>query len=118
MTKPAVAWIACALFISAPALAATISPSEADAHIGQIAIIEGIVSEVHFDRRSGTTFIDLGGHYPANTFSGVIFARSRAAFPDVPTLEGRTVDISGKIDRSRGKPEIILTSPGQLKPTD
>ncbi|MGB7099745.1 MAG: hypothetical protein WBD95_13400 [Xanthobacteraceae bacterium] len=100
----------------APALAETIQPTDAQAHVGQTATIEGTVSEVHFANRSETTFIDFVGNYPNNAFTAVIFKEDAAKFPSVEGLTGKTVDVTGSIDLYKGKPEIILRSADQLKP--
>ena len=42
-----------------PVLAETIAPSEAQAHVGQTATVEGIVSEVHHATSGRATFIDM-----------------------------------------------------------
>jgi DNA/RNA endonuclease YhcR with UshA esterase domain len=91
----------------------TIAASAAASHIGQSITIEGIVSEVHVADRA--TFIDIGGRYPDEEFTGVIFPESYSAFPDVAELEGKTVDISGTVQLYRGKPEIILRSADQVR---
>lgn len=107
----------CILTLGAtPALAETIQPTDAQAHVGQTATIEGTVSEVHFANRSETTFIDFGGTYPDNAFTAVILKEDAAKFPSVEGLTGKTVDVTGSIDLYKGKPEIILRSADQLKP--
>jgi DNA/RNA endonuclease YhcR with UshA esterase domain len=98
-----------------PAVAATITPPEAKAHVGEIVTVEGIVSEVHHAASGKVTFIDMGGRYPNNAFAAVIFADDASKFPIVDSLEGKTVDISGSIRLYKGKPEIILNDPTQLK---
>jgi RecJ-like exonuclease len=100
--------------IASPALAETIAPADAGAHVGQIVTVEGAVSEV-FTARSHTTFIDMGGRYPNNTFYAVIFSGDARAFPNVQALSGKTVDITGQIRLYKGKPEIILKSADQVK---
>lgn len=102
------------LLAARPAEAAVISPLNAAAHVGETVTVEGTASEVFTDKRSGTTFIDLGGRYPGNAFSGVIFSSYAGSFPDVHHLEGKTVGITGKIQLYKGKPEIILRSRSQL----
>ena len=49
------------------------------------------MSEVHTARSGKETFIDMGGQYPNQTFTAVIFAPSMAAVGDV---SGKTVDIT------------------------
>ena len=107
----------CVLALGAtPALAETVQPTDARAHVGQTTTIEGTVSEVHFSTRSETTFIDFGGTYPNNVFTAVIFKEDAAKFPGVEGLTGKMVDVTGPIDLYKGKPEIILRSADQLKP--
>ena len=66
-------------------------------------------------RRSGVTFLDLGGRYPNEAFMAVIFSGDAGKFPNVHALEGKTVDITGPVRLYKGKPEIILRDAGQLK---
>jgi hypothetical protein len=104
-----------AAFLAVPALAAAIPASRASAHVGQTITVEGVVSEVHTARSGKETFIDIGGTYPNQTFSAVIFAPSMSAVGDVSGLAGKAVDISGTIQMYGGKPEVIITSRGQIK---
>jgi DNA/RNA endonuclease YhcR with UshA esterase domain len=100
---------------AAPALAETIGPAEARVHVSQIVTVEGTVDEVHSAARSGVTFLDLGGRYPNQVFTGVIFKGDAGKFPKVHALEGKTVDITGPVRLYKGRPEIILRYAGQLK---
>ena len=100
---------------AAPALAQTIKPEETKAHVGQTVTVEGAVSAVHHARSGRATFIDLGGRYPNNAFTAVILARDASKFPDVDALDGKTVDITGAVRLYRGKPEIVLSDPAQIK---
>jgi DNA/RNA endonuclease YhcR with UshA esterase domain len=97
-----------------PALAQTVAPNDAKAHVGQTVTIQGAVSDV-YTARSGTTFVNLGGRYPDSAFTAVIFAGDSEKFPTVHALNGKTVDITGPISLYKGKPEIILKSADQLK---
>jgi DNA/RNA endonuclease YhcR with UshA esterase domain len=98
-----------------PAVAETIQPSDAPRHLGQSVTVEGTVSEVHTDDRSGITFINMGGRYPDQAFTGVIFADDVDKFPNVDSLTGRVVDITGRVQSYKGRLEIIITDPAQLK---
>jgi DNA/RNA endonuclease YhcR with UshA esterase domain len=98
----------------APALAQTIAPADAQTHVDQTVTIEGAVSNVH-QIPSGITFIDMGGKYPDNTFTAVILAADAAKFPGVTSLNGKTVDVTGKVQLYKGKPEILLTDAAQIK---
>ena len=111
-----VAWIACltALF-AVPALAGVVAATAASSHVGQSVTLEGLVSEVHTARSGKETFIDIGGMFPNQAFTAVIFAASIAAVGDVSGLAGKTVDLTGTAQMYEGKPEMIITSRGQIR---
>jgi len=92
----------------------TLQPAEAQAHAGQTVTVEGAVSNVH-KIPNGITFIDMGGKFPDNTFTAVILAADAAKFPDVDSLNGKTVDVTGQVRLYKGKPEILLKDPAQIK---
>lgn len=109
------AFIFCLSLLTATwATAGTISPGEASRYIGQVVTVEGSVSEVHTDQRSGVTFINMGGRYPSNTFTGVIFSAFANQFPGVASLAGQVVRITGPVKLYKGKPEIILNKASQI----
>jgi DNA/RNA endonuclease YhcR with UshA esterase domain len=94
--------------------APTISPTEAQSHAGQSVTVEGTVSNVH-KIPNGITFIDMGGKFPENTFTAVILAADAAKFPEMTSLNGKTVDVTGEVRLYKGKPEILLKDPAQIK---
>jgi DNA/RNA endonuclease YhcR with UshA esterase domain len=98
-----------------PAVAETIQPSDAPQHLGKPVTVEGTVSEVHTDARSGTTFINIGGRWPNAAFTGVIFADDAGKFPNVDSLTGKVVDITGRMQSYKERLEIIINDPAQLK---
>jgi DNA/RNA endonuclease YhcR with UshA esterase domain len=111
-----VAWIALlTALVAAPGWAAVIAATAASSHVGQSVTVEGLVSEVHTARSGKETFIDIGGAYPNQTFTAVIFERSAAVVGDVSGLTGKTVDITGTIQMYEGKPEMIITSRDQIR---
>lgn len=111
-----VAWIGLStVFVAAPAWAAVIAATAASSHVGQSVTVEGTVSEVHAARSGKETFIDLGGIYPNQTFTAVIFARSMATVVDISGLKGKTVDITGTIQLYEGKPDMIIIARDQIK---
>jgi len=101
--------------ITAPAFAQAIAPADAKAQVGKTVTVEGTVDNVH-TTPAGNTYIDLGGHFPNNTFAAVIFSKDTSKFTNVTALKGKTVDITGPIKLYKDKPEIILQSADQLKP--
>jgi nuclease S1 len=111
-------WIVPALLlvlVALPASAATIQASDVRAHVGQNVTVEGTVSNVHTSARSGTVFIDIGGRYPRNPFTAVIFKSAAGKFTTLASLQGKTVDVTGKVRLYRGRAEIILDTPSQLQ---
>lgn len=99
---------------SASVRAETVAPNQAQAHVGQVVTVEGTVSEV-YTGKSGATFLDIGGAYPNNAFAAVIFKDDASKFPDIDTLGGKTVDITGSVRLYQGRPEIVVNDPAQIK---
>jgi DNA/RNA endonuclease YhcR with UshA esterase domain len=104
-----------AALVASPACAAVIPATEAASHIGQSVTVEGVVSEVHTASSGKATFIDIGGTYPNEAFTAVIFERNMSAVGDVSALTGKTVDITGAIQLYRGRPEVIIVSRSQIR---
>jgi DNA/RNA endonuclease YhcR with UshA esterase domain len=100
---------------SRPGSPGTISPEQAASRVGQTVTVEGTVSEVHTAQSGSATFIDMGGEYPNEAFTGVIFASDMAAVGDVSDLDGKTVDINGSVRLYRGRPEIVISSRSQIR---
>ncbi|MDE2135100.1 MAG: hypothetical protein KGM97_08330 [Alphaproteobacteria bacterium] len=97
------------------AFSGTTYPVKINGHVGENATVEGVVSEVHVAASSGTTFIDMGGRYPANTFVAVIWPEDVDKFPNVGALYGQKVKVSGLLELYHGTQEIILRNAEQLK---
>src|SRR5262249_18825215 len=94
---------------------AVIADSEALQHIGQNATVEGVVSAVSTSKR-GNTFINFGGVYPNQTFTGWIPAGTPlASDPSLQSFQGKKIKITGLIELYRGKPEIRIMSKGQIQ---
>ena len=102
------------MMLAAPAIAATITPGNAGKHVGETAIVEGVVADVHA-APNGMILLDLGGHYPDNKFVALIFRDNTAAFAHLNGYIGSRVQISGAIQMYHGKPEITLTNEGQIQ---
>jgi DNA/RNA endonuclease YhcR with UshA esterase domain len=110
------------IFALVLALAATsaqaqtvIAAADAPKHVGETVTVEGTVSAVHTEPRSGITFIDMDGRFPDQAFTGVIFKDDASKFRNVESLTGKVVDITGRVHDYKGKPETILNDPTQLK---
>ena len=94
-----------ASWFSAPvdAQSATVIPdTEAAQHVGQKTTVEGIVTAVT-NSGKGNTFINFGGRYPNQTFTGWIPKDSPlAGDSSLSALEGKRVRITGTISLYRG----------------
>jgi exonuclease VII large subunit len=101
--------------LAMPALAGAVPAAEAASHVGQSVTVEGTVSEVHTARSGKATFIDIGGSYPNEAFTAVIFERSMSSVGDVSGLAGKTVDVTGTIQVYEGRPEIVVSSRDQIR---
>ena len=111
--------VVAALLLQAwPAAAATLSAEEAGRHAGENATVCGTVASAHFARtaRTAPTFLDLDQPYPDAIFTIVIFGRDRAKFgaPEKTLLRQR-ICVTGAISLYRGRPEMILDDPAQLR---
>ncbi|MGA2280354.1 MAG: hypothetical protein ABSG80_08640 [Verrucomicrobiota bacterium] len=102
---------------NAPALSKTnastllkIGTGEADKHYGQEMIVTGKVAQVTI--RPKVIFLNLDRPYPDSPFTVVIFPGTYLA--DMKTLDGKAVEIEGKIKNFHDKPEIVLDSTNQL----
>ena len=93
-----------------------VADTDATAHIGQTATVQGLVAEVYTSSK-GNVFLDFENPYPNEVFSGVIFSSSVPEFGDLTGYQGKRVEVTGQIRLYKGKPEIILDSPNQLRLT-
>ena len=111
----------CVLFVMAPLASplraqppVVVSDTQAEQHLGQDVTVEGVVTAVTTSRK-GNTFINFGGVYPNQTFTGWIPAgTSLASDASLQALQGKKVRITGRIELYRRKPEIKIMSKDQL----
>ena len=96
------------------ASAETIDAKAAATHIGQTVTVVGVLNNIH-QSESKTVFLDIGGAFPDNAFTAVIFARDAAKFANLASFVGKRIAITGKIKTYGDKPEIVLSSADHLK---
>ena len=87
---------------------------DAQNFVGKNACVSGVLEKV-FVSKSGTIFLDFCKDYKTCPFTAVIFKSASSKFPDIKSLEGKSVSITGLVKTYQGKPEIILNDPSQLK---
>lgn len=106
------------LSIAATCSAQTINPSQAKDYIGKKVTVCGKVSTVfYYQRGKGSpTFIDMGGKYPNDQFEVLIWKENRGKFSyDLQSLNGTSICITGIVKEYKGKPEVEVSSPDQIK---
>jgi hypothetical protein len=110
------------LLLATPALAqpaspfAPLAPDQAGSNVGQNVVIEGTAHVRAADGRLGV-YVDLDHGANNTAFAGYIPNENLAVFPDLKSMEGRRVDITGVVQiRKEGFPVIVMTSADQLKP--
>ncbi|PTX95895.1 hypothetical protein DB345_08785 [Spartobacteria bacterium LR76] len=101
-----------------PALgfAADIAPEDAGEHIGKQGTVVGTLVEVA--ENNGNYFLNFGHHYPRQVFQGFVPASSAEMVNRkvaLKQLEGRRVEISGRIELHKGCPEIVITKASQIR---
>ncbi len=102
------------LLLSSLASAACMSIQDAAKHIGETACVTGKVLKVA-QSKGGTYFLDFCEDYRQCPFTVVVFPKDLPNVGDVKLLEGKTIEITGKIEEYRGRAEIILKDKKQLK---
>ena len=105
--------IAAALAVLAAPVSASsnppIAPSQAAANVGACMTVEGRAAIAPDSYRPGMD-IALGDQDQ----SFLIYVPNTGRFPDLNSLDGQSVDITGVIQMDRGRPEILLANPELL----
>ena len=89
-------------------------------HVGALTTVCDSVWST-FVSKSGTVYLNFGGSFPKNTFSAVIFSKDTSKFQEyrpVEFLKHKKVCITGMIDIYKGKPQIIVKGPNQVRAED
>lgn len=107
--------LASILMWSVTAVAACKPMTEARKYVGDSVCITGKVVKVARSPRSGTHFLNFCEDYRNCPFSVVIFAKDLQRVGDVRQLEGKTIEIYGKVKEYKGQAEIILNDVRQLR---
>lgn len=87
---------------------------DADSHTGETTCVSGRVLRV-FTSGAGNTFLDFCPDYRTCPFTSVIFSSDRKNFGDLGSLAGRQVEIHGPITTYRGRAQIIIREPQQIR---
>jgi hypothetical protein len=90
----------------------------ASEHIGEMWTVVGKVHEVYYDSDGNgqPTFIDIGGEYPNQHVTLIIWGENRGMFSPSPEslFAGKWLDVTGEIYSYDGKPQIEIENPKQI----
>ena len=91
-------------------------PEEAKEHIGANVSVRGLVVQVSVSKK-GHAFLNFGGNYPNQIFTGFVPAQNVANVGGeefLRSLADHVATIRGKIELYKGKPEIVISSAAQI----
>ena len=95
-----------------------ITTAEAAAAVGRHAMVCGTVASTRYAERSAgqPTFLNLDRAYPNQPFTIVIWGANRSKFGKPERdLQGERVCAAGLVSSYRGRPQIIVDEPSQLR---
>jgi micrococcal nuclease len=94
-----------------------ITAKEAAKHINEKVTICDVVYGGKFLSSSNITLVDVGGSHPNEVLTLLIKGDDRKKFKTAPEdeLKGKKVCITGTVVDYKGKPEIVITDPEQIK---
>ena len=95
----------------------TIAVKDAAKHIGENVTICDKIYGGKFLSGAGLTLIDMGGAHPNEVVTLLIKGDDRKKFKEAPedAFKGKAVCVTGTLVDYKGKPEIIITDPAQIK---
>lgn len=100
--------------LSKLAIAACVPFAQAPGKIGADACVTGTVVKVEESEKGGAWFLDFCADYRTCPFTVVVFTRDLKDVGDVRQLQGKTIEVWGRIQSYGGRAEIILRNARQL----
>jgi hypothetical protein len=88
---------------------------KADEKLGEVACIKGRVLKVSLSVNKSAWFLNFCEDYRNCQFAVVTFPRDLKDVGDIRALEGKEIEISGKVRAYQGQTEIILKDRSQLR---
>jgi hypothetical protein len=106
-----------ALFVYKASAQTTVAVKNAAKHIGQTVKICDKVVDGKLITSSNATLLAIGGDNPSQQLTIMIPAADRTKFKGRPELDyrGKDVIVTGKLASYKGKPQIIVSDPKQIK---
>ena len=95
----------------------TISADSIKFYEGKLVTVCEKVVDTHVTKESKVVYLNFGHPYPAQTFTGVIFAGDVSKFSYQPEeyLKGKTICVTGTVKIYKDKPEIIINRQDQVQ---
>jgi hypothetical protein len=96
----------------------SITAADAAKFTGQQKTVCGTVASANYATRSKgqPTFLNLDQPYPRQVFTVLIWGSDRGRFQEPPeALSGKRICVTGVIQSYRGRPEIVVKDPTQIK---
>ena len=90
-----------------------ISTNEVNNYIKKTVTVEGYVADVVM--RPKVNYLNFDNKFPKHTFTVVIFPKDAENFEDLNVFKNKNIQVKGKIELYRGKPQIIVNSTEQIK---
>jgi S1/P1 Nuclease len=94
---------------AAGAAPVAIDIKDAASHVDQVVVVSAKV--YGYKALSGLTLVNLGGAYPDQPLTVVLKGEAMAM---AESLDGKTIQVTGKVELYKGKPEIIVTDKGKI----
>jgi DNA/RNA endonuclease YhcR with UshA esterase domain len=108
-------------FISFSAFSqSAISAKDAASHKDEKVVITDVIAGGKYLSNSNITLLDVGAPHPNESLTLLIKGDDRKKFATAPetAFKGKKVTITGTVVDFKGKPEIIITDPAQIKLVD
>ncbi|WP_158827794.1 hypothetical protein [Mucilaginibacter lacusdianchii] len=105
-------------FVSFSAFSQTvINAKDAASHKNEKVVITDIVAGGKYLSGSDITLLDIGAAHPNELLTLLIKGDDRKKFTTAPetAFKGKKVTITGMVIDYKGKPEIVITEPEQIK---
>jgi micrococcal nuclease len=97
----------------------TIKLEQAKQHVGDSVTVCGRVDDTRYlvTADNSPTFLNIGGMYPKQLLTVVIWADAREQIKGKPELDfkNKNICITGKIELYKGNPQIVIKKAEQIK---
>ncbi len=103
------------ILLAANCAAACLPITEAPKRLGSTVCITGKVLTVKRSDSGAAWFLNFCEDYKTCPFSAVVFTKDLRDVGDVRMLQGKVIEVNGKVLEYQGVPEIIIRDARQLK---